>query len=191
MKLGLAAVLLMTAGGFGQTTTSKTIGMCLNTVTNVWATCTPMPKRHKRKPKPTIWPTIASAQIQLTEKQRNAFESNKWMKPCGADNHDDSCYVPDDPCDGLACTAPVEMLPKPDTKQELTFPGSTYSLIVNATAKCGWSWFTYDEKTKTCTTTISFAVHGQIVCTPLTLNDEGLPAMTCSYKPHDEQKGHP
>lgn len=60
--------------------------------------------------KPTIWPTIASVQIQLTERQRNAYESNKWMKPCGQNNHDDGCYVPDDPCDGFSCTGPVEML---------------------------------------------------------------------------------
>lgn len=57
--------------------------------------------------KPAKWPTIASVQIVLTQKQKDAYPSNAWMKPCGPDNQADGCYMPDPP-------TPAE--PKPDCK---------------------------------------------------------------------------
>lgn len=41
---------------------------------------------------------IESVYITMTQKQRDAFAENAWMKPCtsdGPENHADGCYIPD------------------------------------------------------------------------------------------------
>lgn len=54
--------------------------------------------------------------------------------------------------------------------------------FLDADDDCSWGGYIYDPKTKTCNLKITFNVPTPVVCTPLVLNEEGRPTMTCSFK---------
>lgn len=95
-----------------------------------------------------------------------------------SDDASTECWTPD------KAAVPVA----PDVAQLYTFTAisSPTFTIMSQTADCSWQGFQYDPKTKTCSMRITFDVSFQVVCTPLVLNEQDKPEMTCSFKVIDK-----